>query len=487
METLAEPRWPPGLSMMKTIDDLLRCGICFEYFNIAVIIPQCSHNYCSLCIRKFLSYKTQCPTCCVAVTEPDLRNNRLLDELVKSMNFARTRLLQFALESPPISPVSSTSKKVVAKVHNAEATKHPVKQGSRLMDKFLIRETGGKENDRKYSPQKEISTSTEAKETSLEGKTVLGPSDANGPVTPSTSTMKLENKVSCPVCEVSISENHINKHLDSCLSRGEKKESLRSSAHKRKPLPKTVYNLLSDRDLKKKLKQYGLSIQGNKQQLIKRHQEFVHMYNSQCDALHPKSAAEIVQEIENMEKTRMRLEASKLNENVMVFTKDQTEKEIDEIHSKYRKRHKSEFQLLVNQAKKGYKKTGRMSKATVMRRDGPEEKLPSAIMGQEDNVNFLDTVSVTNHFPQSKLDSPVQPEPERPDDSSSCTDILLSSESDSCNSSSSDIIRDLLEEEEAWEASHRNDQNREINPQQNHRTRATESAETEPRNKRNRN
>ncbi|CAO2606105.1 E3 ubiquitin-protein ligase RAD18, partial [Lemmus lemmus] len=428
--------------IFQTIDDLLRCGICFEYFNIAVIIPQCSHNYCSLCIRKFLSYKTQCPTCCVAVTEPDLRNNRLLDELVKSMNFARTRLLQFALESPPISPVSSTSKKVVAKVHNAETTKHPVKQGSRLMDKFLIRETGGKENDRKYSPQKEISTSAEIKETSFEGKMVRGPSDANGPVTPSTSTMKLENKVSCPVCEVSVSENHINKHLDSCLSRGEKKESLRSSAHKRKPLPKTVYNLLSDRELKKKLKQYGLSIQGNKQQLIKRHQEFVHMYNSQCDALHPKSAAEIVQEIENMEKTRMRLEASKLNENVMVFTKDQTEKEIDEIHSKYR---------------------------------------------QEDNVNFSGTVSVTNHFPQSKLDSPVQPESERPDDSSSCTDILLSSESDSCNSSSSDIIRDLLEEEEAWEASHRNDPNRELNPQQNHCTRATESAEMEPRNKRNRN
>uniref|UniRef100_A0A8C8U6Y2 RING-type E3 ubiquitin transferase n=1 Tax=Peromyscus maniculatus bairdii TaxID=230844 RepID=A0A8C8U6Y2_PERMB len=449
MEALAEPRWPPGLAMMKTMDDLLRCGICFEYFNIAVIIPQCSHNYCSLCIRKFLSYKTQCPTCCVTVTEPDLRNNRLLDELVKSMNFARTRLLQFALESPPISPVSSTSKKVAVKVHNTETIKHPVKQGNRLMDKFLLRETGecvadllGKENDRKFSPHKEISTSAEIKETSLVGKAVLGPSDANGPVTPSTSTMKLDTKVSCPVCGVSIPENHINKHLDSCLSREEKKESLRSSAHKRKPLPKTVYNLLSDRDLKKKMKQHGLSVQGSKQQLIKRHQEFVHMYNAQCDALHPKSAAEIVQEVENMEKTRMRLEASKLNENVMVFTKDQTEKEIDEIHSKYR---------------------------------------------QEDNMNFSDTVSVTNHSPQSAPDSPGQSEPERREDSSSCTDILLSSESDSCNSSSSDIIRDLLEEEEAWEASHRNDQNREINLQQNHRTRATESSETEPRNKRNRN
>lgn len=494
MEDLAEPRWPPGLAMMKTIDDLLRCGICFEYFNIAVIIPQCSHNYCSLCIRKFLSYKTQCPACCVAVTEPDLRNNRLLDELVKSMSFARTRLLQFALESPPISPVSSTSKKVVVKVHNVEATQHPVKQGNRLMDKFLIRETGdcvsellGKENERKFSPQKEISTSADIKETSLLGKTALGLSDANGPVTPSTSTLKLDTKVSCPVCGVSIPENHINKHLDSCLSREEKKESLRSSAHKRKPLPKTVYNLLSDRDLKKKLKQHGLSIQGNKQQLIKRHQEFVHMYNAQCDALHPKSAAEIVQEIENMEKTRMRLEASKLNENVMVFTKNQTEKEIEEIHSKYRKKHQNEFQLLVDQAKKGYKKTGRMSKAAVMRKDEPAETLPSERMAQEDNVSFSDTVSVTNHFPQSKVDSPGLSEPERPDDSSSCTDILLSSESDSCNSSSSDIIRDLLEEEEAWEAAHKNDQNKEVSPQQNRRTRATERAEIEPRNKRNKN
>ncbi|XP_031238698.1 E3 ubiquitin-protein ligase RAD18 isoform X2 [Mastomys coucha] len=495
MEVLAEPRWPPALAVMKTIDDLLRCGICFEYFNIAVIIPQCSHNYCSLCIRKFLSYKTQCPTCCVAVTEPDLRNNRLLDELVKSMNFARTRLLQFALESPPISPVSSTSKKVVVKVHNAEATQHPVKQGNRLMDKFLIKETGdcvsellGKENERKFSPQKEISASAEIKETSLLGKPVLGLSDANGPVTPSTSTMKLDTtKVSCPVCGVSIPENHINKHLDSCLSREEKKESLRSSAHKRKPLPKTVYNLLSDRDLKKKLKQHGLSIQGNKQQLIKRHQEFVHMYNAQCDALHPKSAAEIVQEIESMEKTRMRLEASKLNENVMVFTKNQTEKEIEEIHSKYRKKHQNEFQILVDQAKKGYKKTGRVSKAAAMRKDESAETLPSEYVAQEDNVSFSDTVSVTNLFPQSKLDSPGPSEPERPDDSSSCTDVLLSSESDSCNSSSSDIIRDLLEEEEAWEAAHKNDQNKEVSPQQSRRTRATERVEIEPRNKRNKN
>ncbi|XP_048212160.1 E3 ubiquitin-protein ligase RAD18 [Perognathus longimembris pacificus] len=488
MEPLVEPRWPPGLEFMKTIDDLLRCGICFEYFNIAMIIPQCSHNYCSLCIRKFLSYKTQCPTCCVAVTEPDLKNNRILDELVKSMSLARNRLLQFSLESPPLSPASSSWKKLPIKVSTPGVFRHPTNQGSRLMDSFLTREIGDspselsmKENDRQFSLQKETGFSPETDMAGFVEKMAPGSSDVHGPVMPSTSALKRDTKVDCPVCGVSISENHINKHLDTCLSREEKKESLRSSVQKRKPLPKTVYNLLSDRDLKKKLKQHGLSIQGNKQQLIKRHQEFVHMYNAQCDALHPKSAAEIAQELENMEKTRMRLEASKLNESMMVFTKDQTEREIDEIHSKYRKKHQNEFQLLVDQAKKGYKKRNWTSENKVMGK------------GQEDvAMNFSDTTLVTNHCLQSKPGSPGRSEAEGADDSSGCTDIqgatLFSSESDSCNSSSSDIIRDLLEEEEAWEASYKNDlQDREVSPRQNRRTRAAENAEIEPRNKRNRN
>ncbi|XP_036187931.1 E3 ubiquitin-protein ligase RAD18 isoform X5 [Myotis myotis] len=409
MDSLVEPRWPPGLEVMKTVDDLLRCGICFEYFNIAMMIPQCSHNYCSLCIRKFLSYKTQCPTCCVTVTEPDLKNNRALDELVKSLNFARNHLLQLASESPPISPASSSSKNIAAKAHTPVAFKQPLKQGSRLMENFLIRETSGStselinENESKVNPQKEVSSSAKTKETPSLERTASCIAGANVPEVPSTSTLKQVTK-----------------------------------------------------------------------------------------------AAEIVQELENMEKTRMRLEASKLNERIMVFTKDQTEKEIDEIHSKYRKKHQNEFQLLVDQAKKGYKKTVEMSKKDTrkllkcQKEDESTKMLFPVCLEQEDNkMKLPDIPSVINHFPQPKLDSPGICEPDGPDDSSSCTDIqedaLSSSESDSFNSSSSDIIRDILEEEEAWEASHKNDlQDTETSPTQNRRTRP-ESAEMEPRNKRNRN
>lgn len=41
-------RWlaasPEPRVSLQAVDELLRCGICFDYFSIAMIIPQCSHN-----------------------------------------------------------------------------------------------------------------------------------------------------------------------------------------------------------------------------------------------------------------------------------------------------------------------------------------------------------------------------------------------------------------------------------------------------------
>lgn len=57
----------------------------------------------------------------------------------------------------------------------------------------------------------------------------------------------------------------------------------------RRPLGKLVYNLLSIQELKKRLKECHLSTQGSRDQLIKRHQNFVQIYNAECDSLNPKS------------------------------------------------------------------------------------------------------------------------------------------------------------------------------------------------------
>ncbi|NXP58931.1 RAD18 ligase, partial [Chloropsis cyanopogon] len=382
------------------VDDLLRCGICFDYFSIAVIIPQCSHSYCSLCIRKSLSYKTQCPTCCVAVSESDLKNNRILDDLVKSFNSARQQLLQLVLDAPPAPAPPAPSQCPAAESHRSPVPQPDSKEGPGI-DSFLRKDrvcTSTKTGGLAWTAQKSFKTeghhdlhSTSAEVGGKDSKVGSQeiPECTQSHEKPSTSVVKGDKKVECPVCEVAVLEQYINKHLDSCLTRGEKKDSLRSSDHKRKLMSKVVYNLLSDRDLRKKLKEHGLSTSGSRQQLIKRHQEFVHMYNAQCDSLNPKSVAEVVKELEKNEKIRVQLECNKPGENSLTFTKDQTEAEIDEIHAEYRNKHKSEFKFLVDQVNKRWKTIGeRKAESAQNKEEVAVKELPAATVepGEENHT-----------------------------------------------------------------------------------------------------
>ncbi|NWU85680.1 RAD18 ligase, partial [Onychorhynchus coronatus] len=372
------------------VDDLLRCGICFDYFSIAMIIPQCSHNYCSLCIRKFLSYKTQCPTCCVAVSESDLKNNRTLDDLVKSFNSARQQLFQLVRDAPAVPSPLPRSRRPAAERHGSAPVSQPQSKDVPVIDGFLRKDNvctltkpgglaGTDQGTFKTEEPRDLhGTAAEAGDKDSEVGSQERPECTESQEKPSTSVVKGVRKVECPVCEVAIPEQYINKHLDSCLSREEKKDSLRSSAHKRKPMSKVVYNLLSDRDLKKKLKEHGLSTSGTRQQLIRRHQEFVHMYNAQCDSLSPKSVAEVVKELERNEKIRVQLECNKPGENSLTFTKDQTEEEIDEIHAEYRNKHRNEFRFLVDQVKNRQKKTGERKTESAQSKEVAVKELPAA-------------------------------------------------------------------------------------------------------------
>ncbi|XP_042195588.1 E3 ubiquitin-protein ligase RAD18 [Callorhinchus milii] len=343
--------------LLKPVDDLLRCGICFEYFDIAMIIPQCSHNYCSLCVRKFLSYKTQCPICCATVTEPELRNNRLLDELVKCFRSVRELLLECDLEPSP-SPTQTMPKSASEKPPGGPRGHANMAPSITAMERFLTRSPSSKLAKASLAPSiKQLKGPQQGKLRAIAARTASVssdntalPSESIALCTEAPSTSSLAAKVQCPICSVDISEANINRHLDNCLAREDKIESLRSTTMKRKLMPKVVYNLLSDRDLKKRLKECGLSSQGTKAQLIKRHQAFVQMYNAQCDSLNPQSAAEIVKKIESNEKSQAQLE-KQASQNVLKFSKNQSEKEIDEIHTNYRKKHQREFQQLIDKLK----------------------------------------------------------------------------------------------------------------------------------------
>ncbi|XP_048462382.1 E3 ubiquitin-protein ligase RAD18 isoform X3 [Rhincodon typus] len=257
-----------------------------------------------------------------------------------------------------------------------------MKQETVLMDRFLSRSPSvttmrplGEQSMEKQCSVEE--TSTCAKPITAASNCLGDRRHRSTDVAEQPSTSREIVKVNCPVCAVAIPENNINKHLDSCLIREEKKESLQRSVNQRKLLPKLVYNLLSERDLRKKLKECGLSTQGTKAQMVKRHQTYVQIYNSQCDSLNPRPASEIAREIERNEKTQAQLE-SKASENIMKFTKDQSEEEIDEVHKEYRIKHCKEFQQLVAEVRNKWK-----TKGTKMKKDKDVEEQCPTISGED--------------------------------------------------------------------------------------------------------
>ncbi|XP_063766099.1 E3 ubiquitin-protein ligase RAD18 isoform X2 [Eleginops maclovinus] len=379
---------PPGAACLKNVDALLRCPICFDFLNISMM-TKCSHNFCSLCIRKCLCYKMQCPVCNAQATEQDLRTNRLLDELVVNFHAVRQQLSKANFDSPPISQKTPASAVKCStpreRVQNCKSTvlsnffhKRPktspakeTRQGDCDSQSTRRGKTQTVRADNanyavphsanaqlpvvvKEEPNDDEDESSFQHLMSVKQEAAVSYSISTGDETAHSSSLlkdvKPVIKVECPVCSISVPQQFVNKHLDTCLTRGERKESMRSSVcSTRRPMVKVVYNLLSMQELRRRLKEGHLSVRGSRDQLIKRHQEFVQIYNAQCDSLNPKSAEDIAKDVEANEKIRNQLRTK--TKPVMVFSKNPSEKEIDGVHSSYRKRHSSDFSRLIAQVR----------------------------------------------------------------------------------------------------------------------------------------
>uniref|UniRef100_A0AAQ4RWN4 RING-type E3 ubiquitin transferase n=1 Tax=Gasterosteus aculeatus aculeatus TaxID=481459 RepID=A0AAQ4RWN4_GASAC len=362
-----EANFPPGFACLKNVDTLLRCPICFDFLNISMM-TKCSHNFCSLCIRKFFCYKLQCPVCNTQATEQDLRTNRLLDDLVVNFQAAREQLSKANFDSPPMSPRtpapavngkayrgrgqkgnSSVLSHFFQKRPKTSPTKETQRDGSvaqcaeRTKIQTACTHNANDADLHSATDQPSVVVKEEpmdAEEASIQGlMSVKQEAGVSHGLTTKIETahsslpssdVKPVIKVECPVCSVSVSQQFINKHLDTCLTRGEKKESLRSSpGTARRPMTKLVYNLLSTLELKRRLKDCHLSTQGSRDQLIKRHQEFVQIYNAQCDSLNPKSGKQHSSDFSRLiSQVRCRLETSRQTRTKQkVIVKEEDEQE----------------------------------------------------------------------------------------------------------------------------------------------------------------
>nr|ACO14717.1 Postreplication repair E3 ubiquitin-protein ligase RAD18 [Caligus clemensi] len=184
---------PSLLESYPRLESILSCSVCYETIRDPVL-TKCSHSFCSLCIRRYLLYKLQCPSCFHELHENDLIPNKPLRDILQ----------QLAITLPK-------------------------------------------------------SDSSPSKDCENRGIAVL--------------SSKFEaHSLHC--------SNSPSKLLKAKIAL--------------KPISKPVYHIMKDSELKKKLKEEGLCIKGDRKALIARHQKFTILWNTECSKETPLSKSEIL-------------------------------------------------------------------------------------------------------------------------------------------------------------------------------------------------
>ncbi|KAG7213107.1 hypothetical protein KM043_002430 [Ampulex compressa] len=332
---------PSDYAELKRIEELLICGICYEYMKTTVI-TSCSHNYCSLCIRKYLHYKTQCPTCFEQTFERDLRKNKVVDDIIGLFSHIKERLQK----SKQVSNASVENNKT-QDIHNTCKTESkdqsiiqtPIKKPE-SKDKIHVQPMCN------LSPQtcKEIEKTVASPSTSgqLKISSIFSPKSNKDVQSPGNGKV-----VMCPVCKVNILENRINKHLDDCLKREAAKDQPVKIEASRKPLPKLVFSLMKDSMIRKKLKELGLVSQGDRKTLEARLQKYIVLYNSECDKTDPRPVPELIKQCEDEENLEKKINKTCSSSKRLQVNRNTEENVIEEERKKYLETYKSSFDHLI--------------------------------------------------------------------------------------------------------------------------------------------
>ena len=85
------------LPSLQRLDNSLRCQVCKEFLS-APLITECSHTFCSLCIRRCFTQEQKCPTCRVPGQEARLRRNAGVEECVEAFLAVRGEMLRVLKE-----------------------------------------------------------------------------------------------------------------------------------------------------------------------------------------------------------------------------------------------------------------------------------------------------------------------------------------------------------------------------------------------------
>ncbi|KAF2739025.1 DNA repair protein rad18 [Polyplosphaeria fusca] len=323
-----------ALPLFEPLEASLRCEVCKEFYVNPVITTSCSHTFCSICIRRCLSTDGRCPACKTNVSTHQLLPNIAVRDLVKHFEEARPKALDLARRE-----------------HNADQPNN-----KRKLDESDIEQNdlGSRTRLRR--------TRTRIIADGLQRDPIEVPDsegEDDGAYVPDHLP---EGVVRCPICQTPMKEEQVFSHLEDCPSEvsqsagnGRQTRSTTNNASSRSTqrrqnepsptptrLPQLNYHLLKDVALKKKLQELGIPTWGKSQLLIRRHTEWLHLWNSNCDSENPRPKKQLLQDLENWERTSGGRAASTESK---IMQKDFN----GQMHASV---HKDQFSALIESARK---------------------------------------------------------------------------------------------------------------------------------------
>ncbi|KAL5533382.1 RAD18 [Sanghuangporus sanghuang] len=298
----------PGL---RKLDAAFSCQICGEVYDAPMMLG-CGHSFCSICVRRSLRDRHECPACRNPAEEVQLVKNTHLEDLCDSWRSARDTILKLIKKVDHLERIVANNgnpdmpPRKKRRVNSEEVKVTSVERGSaEVIDDF----------DEKLGGEVIPSSDAEENETQIDGHSI----------------------VNCPLCGQRVMYGNVNGHMDSdCRSflakpkgehantkdswnsilgngssistsriKGKKqqRETRTDLAGHVERIPKPSYKLLKDKKLREMLAEYQLSTSGAREQLIARHTQFVLLYNSNLDRTERlrKSLSELRNELKGWE------------------------------------------------------------------------------------------------------------------------------------------------------------------------------------------
>jgi DNA repair protein Rad18 len=196
-----------SIPSFEPLEAALRCEVCKEFYENPVI-TNCSHTFCSLCIRRCITSDGKCPTCKAANQADKLLPNFAVREIVNRFQEARSQALELARRDKSDSDAIGTTKKRKLEDTDIEE-EEPVRQTRSRMTRTRSERTNGVADAPIQVPDSE--------------------DDGDADFVP-------DGMVRCPICSKPMKEELVWTHINSC--NGEAPGGGRSTRSRQVPMTK---------------------------------------------------------------------------------------------------------------------------------------------------------------------------------------------------------------------------------------------------------